>query len=217
MGFVKPTGGAAGGSAEPAAKHVRGGKTTMEEKEVRQMQELLQNVSKLSLSSALATRVLKAMVIKCVKIPTASAWVTIHKEARTKFVEDQQKAKTDGIPADRHKKDCGIPSVWGTNAWFEHLMKLLKKDLEEAEASQPTSADTAALKAKIQLAEESFPKWTWQMVHEDVPHTVVSKMFHNTDKRLEVAMPMAMPVLAQPRSFMMEGGFFRPIHFMLMA
>ena len=201
----------------PARKHSRGVKTSQEEKEIQQMQELLNNVSKLALSSALTGRVLKAVVIKCVKIPTSSQWVTIHKDARAKFIEDQQKAKAEGVPADKHKKSCGIPSVWGTNAWIEHLIKLLKTELEQMEKDQPDHGDTAALKAKIELIEKSTEKWTWQMVHEDIPHSVVSKMFHSTEKRVEISMPMAMPVAAQPQMFMMEGGLLRPIHVMLLA
>ena len=113
------------------------------------MQELLSNVSKLALSSARTSRVLNAVVIKCLRIPTSSQWVTIHKDARAKFIEDQQKAKSEGITADKHKKACGIPSVWGTNAWIRNLIKIQKQELEKMEKEQPDHANTTAMRAKI--------------------------------------------------------------------
>jgi len=208
---------AASGEQQPARKYTRGGKTSQEEKELQQMQDLLNNVGKLALSSALTGRVLKAVVIKCVKIPTNSQWVTIHKEARAKFIEDQQKAKAEGITADKHKKACGIPSVWGTNAWIRNLIKIQKQELEKMEKDQPDHANTVAARAKIELINKSIPRWTWQMVHEDVPHSVVSKLFQNSEKRIEVSMPMAATVIAQPQMFMIEGGLLRPIHVMVMV
>ena len=208
---------AAAAASEPAKKHSRGGPTNQEQKEQKDMAELLNNVSKLALSSALSSRVLKAVVIKCVRIPTNSQWVTVHKEARAKYIEDQQKAKSDGVPADKHKQKCGIPSVWGTNAWMRSLVKVLKQDLEKMIKDQPDHADTTNLKARIELISKSTEKWTWQMIHEDIPHSAVSKMLHNTEKRIEISMPMAATVAAQPQLYMMEGGLYRPIHVMLMA
>ena len=113
LGYVSSAAAASAPDQPPARKPSRGVKTKKEEKEMQQMRELLNNVSRLALSNAVASRVLKAVVIKCVKIPTNSQWVTIHKGARAEFIEDQQKAKQMGSRQTNTRRVAGFPVLGG--------------------------------------------------------------------------------------------------------
>lgn len=59
--------------------------------EQARMAELVTLLSKLTLSNALSRRVLRSIVIQCIKMPTNSIWVTSHKNARTEYIKDAGK------------------------------------------------------------------------------------------------------------------------------
>ena len=146
----------------PAAKRA-GVKSSQEEKEQIRVAELLKIISKLVLSNSLSCRTLKAIVIQCLRLKTESTWVTIHKQARVEYVAAQADAKIQGASQEEFKEQCGIPSVWGTNYWFKHLVKLMKEEMQKAagqsDQNQETKNKIEVMDKETQLVEESMKMW----------------------------------------------------------
>ena len=141
--------------------------------EVKKMEELMVLLSKLCLSSALQCRDHKAIVMDCVLIKTDSAWYREFKAATEKFTDTQRRLKDQGSSPPQIKNMIGIPSVHGFNALVKHALVLKPvwgKQLEEA--------------VKLWASQDG-----WHTIHAHVPHCKISRMFHSTQKRLEVSVP----------------------------
>jgi len=222
LGFQSPSAAAAAVQAvEPATKR-RGVKGNQEEAEQIRRNELMDIICKLLLSTSLSARLHKAMLARCWKLLTEDSWIKVHKQSRADYVAEQAKAKVQGLTNDDFKDQAGNPSVWGTNAMFANLIKIMKAqvvEMEQAKEKVPVQ-EVENVKSRIALIEESVKHWMekggWKLVHTAIPHSLVSKMFHSSDKRLEIGAPLQEAVERDWDSQMMQADsgrlLYRPEH-----
>ena len=66
------------------------------------------------------------------------------------------------------------------------------------------------------LVEASMKIWEqhggWKLVHTELPHSVIGKMFHSSVKRVEVSCPTEAMVQRNPQEHLLEGQYLRPAH-----
>jgi len=222
-------GGKGGGppSGETAVKR-RGVATKQDREEQDRVKELMDLIAKLVLSNSLSCRVLRAIVINCYKVQTTSKYVVLFKEAKAKYIEEQTSAKAQGYSNETFKNQVGIPSVWGMNALLKYMISLIKEDLEKLqklsnEDQESKKEEISLLGNQVKAFELATNTWAslggWKLVHKAIPHTVVSKMFQNSDKRLEISCPLLEQVRMNPQQYMMPhqalGPICRPEHLMV--
>ena len=227
-------GGAGGGkggnppaSGEAAATR-RGVATKQDRVEQDRVKELMDLIAKLVLSNSLSCRVLRAIVILCYKVQTASKYVVLFKETKAMYIEDQASAKAQGYSNETFKNQVGIPSVWGTNALLKYLISPIKEDLEKmqklsSEDQESKKEEISLLGNQVKAFELATNTWAslggWKLVHKAIPHAVVSKMFQNSDKRLELSCPLLGQVRMNPQQYMIPhqvlGPVCRPEHLMV--
>ena len=190
-----------------------------EAQEATRMQELIIMLSKLTLNNTQQNRMLKAIVVQCFKVLTKSTWVEVHKEARASYAQSQQEAKKEGTSADVFKEKYGLPHVWGMNAWIKQLLTELETEHTKMETDGKDPSIIEQSKTHIQLIKDSLKAWPeqggWKLIHKDIPHCSVSKMFNSAEKRVEVSCPMEDVVANNPSQFLLKtetGNFLRPVH-----
>ena len=220
---------ASGGEAGPGPAKKVMVKTSKDQEEIARMQDLVMLLSKLMLSTALSCRVLRAIVIRCTCIKTESVWHTDHKAGRTEYIEKQNKAKTEGTTNDQFKDACGIPSVWATNNMILRFLTFKKAEADKLQALADATNSTAETQKEAKeaneellLMNESLVAWethgAWKLIHRDIPHNVISKMFQSGTKRLEISCPTEQMVERDWDGQMLHvdrKAFYRPAHFMI--
>ena len=113
--------------------------------------------------------------------------------------------------------------MWGTNYWFKHLVKLMKEEMQKAagqsEQNQETKNKIEVMDKETQLVEESMKMWDryggWKLVHTELPHSVVGRMFQSTVKRVEISCPTETMVQRDPNANMLmeeKMKYYRPVH-----
>lgn len=85
----------------------------------------------------------------------------------------------------------------------------MSEEVRGLASTQPNSDDHKKLQDKLKLMQESIMVWgqvgDWAFIHKEIPHSVVSKMFQSSGKRLEIA--------SKHHMIMFEGrAFFCPTH-----
>ena len=216
-----------GKGGDGSASKRRGVTSKTEKEEQERVSQLTDLIAKLVLSNSLSCRVLRAIVIRCYKLQTNSKYIVLFKEAKAKYIEDQSTAKAQGHSNEAFKNEVGIPSVWGTNALFKHLINLIKEDLEKIqkmskEDQESKKEEYNKLGNQLKSFETATNTWIqvggWKLVHKAVPHAVVSKMFQNSEKRLEMSCPLLGQVRMNPDQYMIQHAgqaVFRPEHLMI--
>ena len=119
------------------------------------------------------------------------------KSGTTEYEETQKAKKAEGMTMEAFKEECGIPSVWGFNkmvATFQQMQDHHLENLEEVkDKDQEAFAKYEAQKNFIALLDKSIESWPrlggWKLIHQQVPHCRVAKMYNAGDKRLEVSCP----------------------------
>ena len=106
-------------AAQPAKRAAVGKSAGEEEKAMR---ALLAAVAKLSLSSALQCRVMKAVVIQCYRVPLDNIWTKAHMEATKQFNLKIAKLR-ESMSNDAAKEKLGLPSTHGFNALVACYLK----------------------------------------------------------------------------------------------
>ena len=187
------------GSAK-RAKHKKS-----EEDELRRMKELMTLMAKLTLANALHARTLRAIVIQCIKIKADSKWAVAHKAGTVEYEQLQKRHKADGKVMDEIKELIGIPSVMGFNKMVGVYAQLEDNHLANLEAfkdkDQASFQKFEAQKYYVTKLHKSIAKWPtmegegvtsykgWKLIHRQLPHSRVAKMYNAQDKRLEMAAP----------------------------
>ena len=135
--------------------------------------EYMTIVSKLLLNVAMQARIHKSILIECIKTPVDCPYYISHKEGTTQFTLAAKKLKEQGKTPMEIKEAIGTPSVHGFNAMVAQYM----------EAKNPKNAQMGVA-TKLWEAQNG-----WKTVHFHIKHCRYSKMFHNTEKRLEISAP----------------------------
>ena len=69
------------------------------------------------------------------------------------------------------------------------------------------------------LIKESIAVWPskggWKLIHKHIPHSVVSKMFHASEKRLEYSTPGALLIACDEAKYLIDGKYLTPSHVFL--
>lgn len=226
LSFQGPGGGGGASQGGEASKR-RAVATKSDRQEQERVSQLTDLIAKLVLSNALSCRVLRAIVISCYKLPTNSKYIVLFKEAKAKYIEDQSTAKAQGHSNEAFKNQVGIPSVWGTNALFKLLINQIKEDIEKLEKLSKEDQESKKeeynmLSSQLTAFELATNTWAqiggWKLVHKAVPHAVVSKMFQNAEKRLELSCPLLDQVRMNPDQYMIQHAgktICRPEHLMI--
>ena len=160
-------------TSEVGQKRLRtpAGKSDRTKKKQDQYQELMSLVVKLSLSSALQVRMLRAIMIDCYMIPTESKWFTLHKQATVDYNAMAERLRKEGKAQEAVKNQIGLPHLHAFNAHVKHYVEL-----------KPQSA---------QEIQDYIKQWgSWQKVNKEIKHYRVTRTFHASNKRLEVSAPM---------------------------
>jgi hypothetical protein len=159
-----------------------GNKKRKSEEEIK-YKDFLCIISKLVLNSAMQLRIHKAIIIDCYKIKAEGQWYTSHVEATRSFAVTQSQLKEQGQTPQQIKEAIGMPSVHGFNAMVKHLLTL---KIPEA--------------AKVRTAVSLWQSQDgWRTIAYHIKCCRMTKMYHATDKRLEISVPQEPhTVLDQP-------------------
>ena len=147
------------------------------------MRELMNLIAKLTLSNALSTRILRSVVIQCIKVSSTSVWVTSHKQAKETHNKAQSETKASGASQEQFKEQCGMPSVWGVNAWVQVYARRLETRLSALQAQEELSKTAQEEKDHIakeaMILKESIDSWKanggWKLIHQELPHFAQSQ------------------------------------------
>jgi len=159
-------------AADSSGKDLVGNKKRKGEEEIK-YKDFLCIVSKLVLNSAMQVRIHKAIIIDCYKIKAESQWFVCHIEATKSFAVHQSQLKESGQNPAEIKEAIGMPSVHGFNAMVKHLLTL-------------KFPEAARVRTAVALwgTQEG-----WRTIAYHIKCCRMTKMFHATDKRLEISVP----------------------------
>ena len=145
-----------------------------QEDELKRMNEFLSVLSKLTLSSALAVRTHRSIIIDCMELPTENRFIKAHRAGTGRFTEAAKALREKGVKSEQVKEQLGIPGVHGTNEmvglYIAEKLPMYKK-MEEAILLWRSQAG-------------------WRTIDQHIRHSRVSKMYHSNVKRLEISAPL---------------------------
>ena len=154
---------------------------------VKAMKELVANVAKLSLSSALQTRVVKAITTQCFRLPADGVWVAAHVKA-TKLYGEKIKKLRETMSNEQAKEKMGLPSTHGFNALVTAYILSEEGEGKEAMSKAAKRWSEVAKQQGIQPL-KYLPRY--------IPHCRMSKMFDASVKRLEIAVPSMLQAMEE--------------------
>ena len=129
--------------------------------------------TKLCLSNALSTRIMRSILITHIKLPTDNDYIQSHKKGTAKFAETAAKLRTeDGLTPFHIRERIGLSHIAG----FNMLVTTYKQRIAQVpEKLQKLEEFLNANKAK-----------KWKAYADQVRHSVVSKNWDRSYMKLEI-------------------------------
>ena len=142
------------------------------------MTALLSLVAKLSMATALRTRVLAAIMYSVYRLDAQSQYILSHRQATKRYAEVAKDLKENqGLNADTIRDKIGLPCV---HAFLEQVKVLIKDEKDEN------------TQKSYQASVEAWNEKGWKHIHHHIRLFRVEKMYNSAHTKLIVHVPLAL-------------------------